>query len=276
MDFVELQVSCNSEFREILIAEIGELGFDSMIETEKGFNAYIGEGTYDESPVKSLVGKYGSSADFNYKSLVIEKRNWNEEWEKNFSPVVIKGLCAIRASFHEPVPNVEYEIIINPKMSFGTGHHATTSLMIGLQLEIDHRELKVLDCGCGTGILSILAAKLNAHSITGFDIDEWAVENSIENSSINGVRNVTFLHGEIMDIDIYNKYDVVLANINKNILLDNLAHYVKYLNEYGQLMLSGFYLADLAEIRSKAEVHGLKFLKSEELNDWAAVVFIKE
>ena len=276
MDFIELQVSCNSEFREILIAEFGDLGFDSMMETENGFNAYAGEEIFDKSLIQPLKLKYGTLAEFDYKSLIVKRINWNEEWEKNFSPVIIKGECAIRASFHDPIPDLKYEIIINPKMSFGTGHHSTTSLMIGLQLDIDHTGRKVLDCGCGTGILSILASKLNARSVRGFDIDEWAVQNAIENSTINGFSDNTYLNGKIEDLGISEKYDIVLANINKNIILEELSHYSKYLNTPGRLLLSGFYINDLSEIKTKTAANGLKFVKHEELNDWAAAVFIKE
>jgi ribosomal protein L11 methyltransferase len=276
MDFIELQVSCNSEFREILIAEFGDLGFDSMMETEKGFNAYAEEEIFKEALIQPLKLKYGALAEFDYKSLIVKRINWNEEWEKNFNPVIIKDKCAIRASFHDPIPNVKYEIIINPKMSFGTGHHATTSLMIGFQLENDHTNCNVLDCGCGTGILSILAAKLNARSVTGFDIDEWAVQNAIENSAINGVVNNTYLNGKIEDLGISEKYDIVLANINKNILLEELPQYVNHLNMEGRLMLSGFYMNDLSEIKTKARANELKFVKSKELKDWAAALFIKQ
>jgi len=276
MDFIELQVFCNSEFREILIAEFGDLGFDSMMETEKGFNAYTGEDAFDESLIQPLQVKYGTFAEFDYKCSIVKRTNWNEEWEKNFNPVIIKGECAVRASFHDPIPEVKYEIIINPKMSFGTGHHATTSLMIGLQLEIDHTDRTILDCGCGTGILSILGAKLNARSVTGSDIDEWAVQNAIENSTINGVDTNTYLIGKIEDLGITEKYDIVLANINKNVLLEELPHYSNYLNPSGRLLLSGFYVTDLSEIKTKAEANDLRFIKSEELNDWAAAVFIKD
>jgi len=276
MDFIELQVICKPEFKDILIAETGELGFDSMIETETGFNAYIEEESFEEHGLSYLENKYGEPAGLKWEIAKVVRKNWNEEWEKNFHPVILDGKCAVRASFHTPISSVPHEIIINPKMSFGTGHHETTSLMVRHQLDIDHRGKKVLDCGCGTGILSILASKLNATSVTGYDIDEWAVENSEGNARLNDIEDIKFLQGKIRSLELPGKYDLVLANINKNILLDEIKEYARYIEKEGLLVLSGFYSEDLQDIRKETTNNKLKFLRSETLNNWVGGVFVKE
>lgn len=276
MKFIELRISCKMEFREILIAEINSLDAEGIVEFEDGFLAYFTNDKFDIAGLMPLIDKYGKAAELKWETVEVENKNWNEEWEKSFDPVVIENKCVIRASFHEPFPEVPIEIVIDPKMSFGTGHHETTYLMIKQQLNIVHEGKSVLDCGCGTGILSILASKLNARYIKGIDNDERAVANSIENIKLNGITNVEIKHGTINDTDPDSKFDILLANISKNILLSEIPAYSWVLNKGGKLVLSGFYVADLEEISKKTKVNALELIGSEERNEWSANVFIKK
>lgn len=275
MNYIELRVFCLSEFRDILIAEMGAIGFDSMLETPEGFLAYMEEARFQSSTLADLKDRYGEKASFSYEISSIPKENWNEKWEKNFEPVVINKSCVVRASFHEPMQDFTHEIIIDPKMSFGTGHHETTSLMIDLQMSLDHNGKKVLDCGCGTGILSIMAAKLGATSIIGIDTDDWAVENSVGNALLNNLKSIYFIQGTIQHPDITGLYDIILANINKNVLLSEIDSYSRYLKTGGQLILSGFYSNDLRDIVGTASRSSLELSQSKETNDWTGAVFIK-
>jgi len=209
---------------------------------------------------------------YSYKTL--EKKNWNEEWEKNYEPILAaNGRVRVRANFHEPDLTVDYELLINPKMSFGTGHHETTSMVLSLQIDIDHENKKVLDVGCGTGILAIFASKLGASEVAGFDIEEWAVENSRENSQLNDCHNIVIRQGTIED-EIAEKYDIVLANINRNILMRDIPKYVEFMKSApSTLVVSGFYLQDIADIDDVAKDAGLVKTKMESKNNWASVVF---
>ncbi len=272
MEFSEITIVCSGDSKEILIAEIAELGFDSMIETEEGFQAYCTSSDYPETSLRKLQQKYQASFPFTYTTALIEKRNWNEEWEKNFKPVWI-GSYLIRASFHDSDPDALMELIIDPKMSFGTGHHETTSLMVAMQFELDIQDKSVLDCGFGTGILSILANKLGAAKVTGTEIDTWCVENANENAELNGISCISFLTGTIGDMTGSELFDIILANINKNVLLNEIPTYVKKLNTNGTLLLSGFYKSDLMEIISMCEQFALKFVSSKEKNNWVAAIF---
>ncbi len=273
MDYFELSLSVEPDFSEILMAELAEIGFDSFIETDEGLQAYVLESEFQERNLKALMENYADKTPMSYSLKKIEKQNWNKEWESNFSPIEVLDKVYIRATFHEPEDEkFEHEIIITPKMSFGTGHHETTSQMMELQLEIDHKQKTVLDVGTGTGILAILAAKLGAAKIHAFDIDEWSVENTIENIQLNGTDLVTIELGTI-DSQKAEIYDIVLANINRNILLEEIPKYATFTRDY--LLLSGFYEHDISDIQQKAEDNGLKKIKHISKNNWAAVVFKK-
>jgi ribosomal protein L11 methyltransferase len=174
----------------------------------------------------------------------IKKENWNEEWEKNYDPIEVGDQIFVRAEFHPPKKNVPYEIIINPKMSFGTGHHETTAQMLALQLKVDHKDKEVIDIGSGTGILAIMAAKLGAASVAATDIDDWCIENAIENFEINRIVPSFVKKGEIASLQLKENYDIVLANINTNVLLSEMEHYVSLMRPKAQLLLSGFYEFD--------------------------------
>jgi ribosomal protein L11 methyltransferase len=273
MDYFELSLTVEPEFSEILMAELAEIGFDSFVETEDGLQAYVLENEFQEHELKLLMENYAVKTPLSYSLKKIEKQNWNEEWESNFSPIEVLDKVYIRATFHKPAQDYyEHEIIITPKMSFGTGHHETTSQMMALQLEIDHQNKSVLDIGTGTGILAILAAKLGANKVHAFDIDEWSVENTIENIALNGTDLVSIELGTI-DSQKPIEYDIVLANINRNILLAEIPKYATFTKEY--LLLSGFYEQDIADIQQKAEESGFKKIKHISKNNWAAVVFKK-
>ncbi len=272
MDFIELSINCSEESREILIAEIAEIGFDSMIESEVGFQAYCTSDIFDKENIQEIQERYANLFPFTFTSAAVKKVNWNKEWEKNFQPVEI-GNCRIRASFHNPDPNYEMEIIIDPKMSFGTGHHETTSLMVASLLEMDCSGKEVLDCGFGTGILSIISALRGASTVIGTDIDEWCVENAIENAQLNGIDSIEFGIGKVDTIDPSRTFDIIIANINKNILLDEISAYAKRLRESGELLLSGFYETDLDEIKAQSSKNGLIFLSSKTKNNWVAAYF---
>jgi ribosomal protein L11 methyltransferase len=272
--YIEIDVAVDIDFAEIILAELAELGFDSFIDSDSGFLGYIEEDLFDDISVKKMLETYSSKTGISYSFKAIEKENWNQTWESNFSPIVVDDKIQVRAGFHESA-GLPLEIIITPKMSFGTGHHETTHQVMSLQLEINHTCKTVLDVGTGTGILAILASKLGSSHIHAFDIDDWSVENTLENIDLNHTANITVSKGTIKD-QAAETYDIVLANINRNILLDEIPMYVNFLKPGGLIIMSGFYLHDIEDIAALANTHHLKKIKHSSRNEWAAVVFSKE
>jgi ribosomal protein L11 methyltransferase len=271
VEYIELQLLCTEDFREVFIAELAQIGFESFMETDEGIMAYIPEDAFRIDEVEEIRIRYIGTAEFTYSAQKMARVNWNEEWEKNYDAIDVEGQVYIRATFHPQRPEIPFEIVVNPKMSFGTGHHATTWQMVKLQLDIDHKGKKVLDIGCGTGILAILAAKLGALSIEGFDIDDWAVENSIENAKLNEVEG-EFKKGTLHSLHYPGPYDILLANINKAVLTEEIPKYAQILAADGYLLISGFYQHDIADLMEVITASGLKPVKQSLRNDWAAMV----
>lgn len=274
-DFVQLDISCNAEQAEILIAELAELGFDSFEETEKGLLASVLQEQYDAEAVHQIMEQYQVLGKIDFTVETVERINWNEEWEKNYEPIQVLDRCYVRATFHAPKPEFPYEIVINPKMSFGTGHHATTWLMLKQLLDIELYGKMVIDIGCGTAILAIMAALKGASRVDAFDIDDWSVENAAENFELNKVKAGFLEKGTIATVQPKNQYDIVLANINRNVLLEEMAEYAKIMKKGAILLLSGFYEADIEVIQAECKQHQLEFQRSEIKDDWAVCVFVK-
>ncbi|MAZ28935.1 MAG: 50S ribosomal protein L11 methyltransferase [Cytophagaceae bacterium] len=260
--------------RDILIAELGELGFESFEETSEGLNAYIPSSGAKQLKIDELWLLQNDEFSISYSRLDIEPVNWNEEWEKNFQPIEVDGKCTVRAPFH-PRPDTEFDIVIEPKMSFGTGHHETTHLMIKHLLKLDPSGKKTLDMGCGTGILAILAAMKGAGPIEAIDIDPWCVENTQENCERNGFKDIKVGLGDVKLIT-GKQYDLIIANINRNVLLDDIPTYAGCLTEKGILLLSGFYTDDIPQINSVCNAHGINFIMNYEKNNWVACKFAKD
>jgi ribosomal protein L11 methyltransferase len=275
MYYVRLQVICDPDFSEILMAEIAEAGFDTFMETEKGFEAYAEEHKLDASLLEEIKEKYKAVNPLLFFQDKVQKQNWNEEWEKNVDPIFVDDQCLVRAEFHKIEKKFPYEIIITPKMSFGTGHHQTTYLMIRNQLTINHKDKRVMDAGCGTAILSIMASKLGAKEVEAFDIDEWSVPNGQENIEINHCTNIRVQQGKISDMNFTGKFDIILANINKNVLLAEMNSYADYLISGGHLLLSGFYTKDVDDLKNSAQPYGLKEVHRDERETWAALLLVK-
>ncbi|MFD2932252.1 50S ribosomal protein L11 methyltransferase [Spirosoma flavum] len=275
MNYSELQLHLSPDFTDILTAELGELGFESFVETDEGLNAYIIEPDFDEKAIQELIAKYASQTAIAYQVNSLEKRNWNAEWERNYEPIEVVDKVRVRASFHELDARFRYDIVINPKMSFGTGHHETTAMMLEQQLGLDFAGTTVLDVGSGTGILAILAAKMGAKKVLAFDIEEWAVENAWENVELNDCPQITVFQGTIDDVDPNDLYDIVLANINRNVLLVDIPNYTKLLNEKGYLLVSGFYEHDAPDIQQKATEAGLTFVRDMINKEWTSLLFQK-
>jgi ribosomal protein L11 methyltransferase len=276
MNYIEVELKLEPDYSEILMAELGEAGFESFVETDEGLLAYIPESDFDKNELDKLVGKYQdlTAIASSWKSL--ERKNWNEEWEKSYEPIEVSNLVRVRATFHEPDPSFKYDLLIQPKMSFGTGHHETTWLVMNEQLSLPHQGLSIMDVGCGTGILAILASKLGANQLLGFDIDEWAVENTRENFSMNNLHSENeVFQGTISDVPQDQVFGGILANINRNILLAEIPAYVSHLKDGGWLVVSGFYETDQADIERCAEENNLKKIRSNTRNQWACVVFEK-
>ena len=270
---IEIKVRLAPEHTEVLIAELYSAGFDSFAEHDEGFDAYVEEELFNEKQLNDFFAAHALQFPLSYTIGKLENKNWNEEWEKNFSPVVIANKCLVRASFHPQNPTYPYEIIINPKMAFGTGHHETTSMMIEQQLSINHKDKDVLDAGSGTGILAIMAAKLGAKNIAAFDIDEWAFENIKENINLNDCSYIKTYLGDIKNIFLpLRKYDIVLANINKNVLLQEIPVYSSYLEKNGLLVMSGFYEQDCADLEEVMNLNALSVTRRSANNNWACVV----
>ena len=210
-----------------------------------------------------------------YKVEEAEDKDWNEEWEKNFfQPIVIGERCCIHSTFHKDTPKTEYEILINPQMAFGTGHHETTSSIISELLDADLQGKSVLDMGCGTSILAILASLRGASEVTAIDIDDWCVNNSRDNIALNNIHNIMVEHGDARLLEGRNPFDVIIANINRNILLADMNRYAACMHRGSELFMSGFYVEDIPSIQAKAESLGMKFEHYREKNNWAAVKFI--
>lgn len=275
MDFIQINVHCDQPFREILIAEMGELDFETFMDTEVGFEAYISEEQFSHPALQTLFNRYRKQTRIWYELKKIPRENWNEEWEKNYSPIAVGDKIFVRATFHPARPEVPYEIIINPQMSFGTGHHETTHQLLALQLELDHEGKKVLDVGSGTGILAIMAAKLGAKSVAATDIDDWCIENALENLALNQVEAEFVKQGTIHELQLTGTYEIILANINTHVLLDEMEAYTQLLDDQGHLFLSGFYESDKPQIMGLASSLGLKEVKFTTEKNWVALLLEK-
>ena len=261
---------------EILLAELGELPFDSFVETEEGLSAYIPSNDNSTDLLNDVYILNNPEFSISFQTEEIEQVNWNEEWEKNFEPINVDDLCYVRAPFHE-AKNVPYEIVIEPKMSFGTGHHETTFMMMKHLLNIDVTGMEVLDMGCGTAILAILALMKGAKHADAIDIDNWCYLNSIENAERNNITNIDVYEGDAeLLADKENKYDLVIANINRNILLNDMEAYAKTLKTGGIILFSGFYTEDIAAIEEAANKQNMFLDYQLERNNWVSLKFIKK
>jgi len=257
---------------DILVAELGQVGFESFTENPDGVEAYIQKADWNASLLDNIQILESEEVTFSYDVKEIEQVNWNEEWEKNFEPIVVADQVSIRAPFHEN-PGLKYDIVIEPKMSFGTGHHETTHLMIQHLLELDLQGKKVLDMGCGTGILAIFAEMKGAATLDAIDIDNWCYENSLENVERNNCHHISVFEGDASLLKP-NVYDVIIANINRNILLKDMSVYTDSLKENGILLLSGFYTEDIEKINASAESNGLKQDKKLTRNNWVGLKYV--
>ncbi|WP_108803978.1 50S ribosomal protein L11 methyltransferase [Aquimarina sp. Aq107] len=253
---------------EILIAELGNVGFESFVETENGLEAFIQKEEWKANILDDIYILSSDEFEITFSTKEIEQVNWNKEWEKNFTPIVVDDTCGVRAPFHEK-PELQYDIVIEPKMSFGTGHHETTHMMIQHLLKQDLQDKKVLDMGCGTGVLAILAEMKGAQPIDAIDIDNWCYLNTIENVERNNCKHITAYEGDA-SLLLDKKYDVVIANINRNILLKDISTYANTLRTDGVLLLSGFYQEDLELITKQCKDNNLEFVECFDRNNWIA------
>ncbi len=278
MDYIELSceiVPFEQVNGEILIAQLNEIGFESFAENDIGITAYMQSQLFVPELFEQINKISIPSVEINYKQSLIKDQNWNETWEKNyFEPVLIADKCLIKSTFHKNTPKIKFEILIDPKMSFGTGHHETTFLMIEEILELDLHSKTILDMGCGTGVLAILSAQKGAKDIYAIDIDEWSYNNSLENIKLNFVKNVTVELGDKNLIG--NKYfNIIYANINKNILIADIPLYASNIHQGGKLLLSGFYKEDFNDIDKITTANGLRLTNQREKNNWLMLNYLK-
>lgn len=273
MDYFNYQISAKADLVEIIMAFLGELPFDTFQETEAGVDAFVPVRLHQAS-LDEEVEKLASRFDFSYEKVLLKAENWNQVWESNFQPIIVGDFCAIRADFHDQIENVEHEIIINPKMAFGTGHHATTYMVIEQMQNLDFRGLKVLDYGCGTGILAILAARLGAGAIEAVDIELAAFENTVENARINHTDHIRVIHGTLENIET-SGFDLVLANINRNVILESLPSLYSKLVKNGKLIVSGFIEKDTQVLLQASKNLGFSPLRTKRKDNWISIVFEK-
>ena len=278
MNYIELVCELNPYSEEsagIIIALLSELGFESFSDENPVVKAWIKENLFNKDIQNALNDISLPDIQIDFKHQIIKEQNWNETWEKNyFQPILIADKCLVKSTFHTNTPKVKYEILIDPKMSFGTGHHETTSLMIEEILELDVQGKTILDMGCGTGILSILSAQKGAKEIYAIDIDKWSYENTLENLKLNSIKNVHVEQGDkrIIGSKFFN---IIYANINKNVLLEDIPEYASHIHQGGKLLLSGFYTEDFDDIHRLASKSGLELYKKREKNNWQMLGYYK-
>lgn len=263
------------EQNDILIAQLSMIGFESFEETEDSLMAYIGESDFSKEALEEIPVCKSLSDNDKLEIEFIHEQNWNAVWESNYPAVNIASRCYIYAPFHEKKPEIEFNILINPKMAFGTAHHETTAQIIELIMDENLKGKEILDMGCGTGVLAILASKKGANHIDAIDNDSWAFQNTEENVELNHLNNVDAYLGDASLLKQPDKYDMAFANINKNILLKDIPFYSHVLKPSGTIYFSGFYESDLNQVKEKAHEYSLKYLKHISKNDWVAAVFQK-
>lgn len=257
---------------DIIVAELAELGYESFDTDLHIVKAYIPQSEFDENKLLECITQLGISANYE-NSVLIERQNWNEKWETSYEPIEVDQFCYIRAPFHKPKNGFTFQLVIEPKMSFGTGHHQTTKLMLKAMKKYDFKDKKVLDMGCGTGILSIVAHKMGSSVTHAIDIDEWSVENTKENIEINETNDVVCWQGD--SAAIVSNYDIILANINRNILLQDMNIYSDHLNNHGLLFLSGFFNTDVSVITNLTNKHQLELIDTLNDDQWTCLVLKK-
>lgn len=270
---LNLQIQPLESGREITLAVLSELGFESFVETETGLEAYIQEQEWKPDLLDNLYPLVENGLDIGWSLTAIPPENWNAVWESDFQPIVIENQCAVRADFHAPI-DVPYELVITPKMSFGTGHHQTTYMMLNYLLQYAPKGHTLLDMGCGTGVLAILAEKLGAVDLDAIDVEPWCYENTIENIKMNNCQNITATEGDSKMIP-KKIYDTILANINMNVLLLDIPLFSNRLKDKGSLFLSGFYTQDIPAIEAKASQNGLRLVEFQEKDNWVSAHFSK-
>ncbi|MEG1617223.1 MAG: 50S ribosomal protein L11 methyltransferase [Bacteroidales bacterium] len=261
---------------DLISASLGEAGYESFVVEDETLKAYVNENLFDQTLLDVAIEEFPMEAEISYEVAEIEQKNWNEEWEKNyFQPIVIGNECVIHSTFHTDVPEAKYDILIDPKMAFGTGHHETTSQILAEILDFDFTGKSVLDMGCGTAVLAILAVMKGANPARAIDIDDWVCDNANENVKLNRTENIEVQCGDATLLADGRTYDVIFANINRNILLNDLCHYAKCMHSGSVILMSGFYVDDIPAIREEAEKQGLVFEHHREKNRWVAVKFVK-
>ena len=302
LEFTFTTSPSNEAVQDVLAAVLAEVGFDSFVHTDSldlhaktqtdnpeapifeekadvdQFKAYIQTSLFDEDALKAAIENFPlPDVNISYEEVEAEDKNWNEEWEKNyFQPLNVDGRCVIASTFHKDVPKAEFNITIDPRMSFGTGHHATTSQMISRILSDDMRGKEVLDMGCGTSILAILARMRGAAHCVAVDIDEWCVNNSLENISLNHIDGIDVYQGDASTLADRGPFDLVIANINRNILLNDLRYYVPRMKQGAAIFMSGFYVEDIPVLQEECERQGLTLVDAHDMDNWACVKFVKK
>ena len=259
---------------DMLVSMLAEIGFDSFMDDELGLKAYCSDESRDDAAVEELLRMDAFSGVHLIAVEEMPDKDWNEEWEASYQPVVVNGRCRVRAPFHEADPSFEFDLVIEPKMSFGTANHETTAQIITLMLETDFKGKDVLDMGSGTAVLAILAKKLGAAHTVAIDNDEWAFNNAFTNVALNGIDDIKIVLGDAGSIGD-DQFDVVLANINRNILLRDMKYYVKAMRPQARIFFSGFYTEDLDYIKAEAQRQGLGYVRHCAKNNWVAAEFVK-
>lgn len=257
---------------DVLAAQLAEIGFESFVEQQEGISAYVPIDEFSVDKINSLIEDFILDVNITFSFKEMEDKNWNEEWENNFfKPIVFEDKCVVHSSFHKPEGEFEYDILIDPKMAFGTGHHQTTGLILKEMLNMDFKNKTVLDMGCGTAVLAILASMMGSGDVVAIDIDEWAYNNAVENVALNNINNVRVELGGA-ELLVNQSFDIIIANINRNILLRDIPHYANVLNPEGILMLSGFYEEDIPALRVVCTNHKIELKKSANQDKWAAMI----